>query len=61
MMVNRCNYCTLQAMQKIDVVLHKPAPKPGFPDGVDVYIWHKGDKDPTWAAWFAALSDHCTC
>jgi hypothetical protein len=56
-----CNYCTLRRLQRLGTATVKPAPKTDFPDGVDVLIKWPDQKEPTWAAWFAALPDHCVC
>ena len=55
----RCNYCTLEGLQKAypkaKITTKEHPLKDHFPDGVDVYI------DGTWAAWFAKLPTKCHC
>lgn len=56
-----CNYCTLQRLKWRGKVVIKPDPKPQFPTAVNVYILTHAESEPVWIAWFAALSERCTC
>lgn len=57
----KCNFCTLKSIKEMKgkhtIV---PAPKEGFPNGVDVFIKYPNG-DVAWIAWFANLTDHCVC
>ena len=41
-------------------VIIKPAPKPYFPDGVNIFVKYNQGKEVL-IAWLAELSTHCVC
>jgi hypothetical protein len=61
-----CNRCVIEAIQVLadthdGTVIEVKQPKPGFPDGVGVYVRYPGDADKTFVAWFGKIPDRCEC
>jgi len=62
-----CNYCELQRLKKFaavkgDDVVVKPAPKEGFPNGIDAFlIDNERGEGEIWMLWMAELSEQCAC
>ena len=64
----RCNFCILQDIKRVAAQRDANAevavvdrPTRLAPDGVSVFVWYPGDKEPTWAAWLARLPGECRC
>lgn len=58
--LTRCNFCLLQDLRHFAASTHRdlttqPAPRPEFPDGVDVLI------GGVFSAWLAILPTECHC
>src|SRR5262245_57651708 len=68
--LTRCNYCTLKDFELVAArgggeIVIRPA-ESRVADlfntkSVDIFIHYPGDTEPTWCAWFMALTDKCAC